>query len=87
MHEDQNTKLLAALKQKPMTAVEIWMELGIARASARVHDLRNQGFNIASTPITVPNRDGDDCRVAQYRLTDQQRTLLPELPGRGVMAA
>ncbi|MCD7096907.1 helix-turn-helix domain-containing protein [Stenotrophomonas sp. MMGLT7] len=86
-HSRQNERLLAALKQRPMTAAEIWRDLGIARASARVHDLRNEGHDIVSTPITVPNRDGEPCRVAQYRLADAQLNLLPQLPGRGVMAA
>ncbi len=86
MPKHQNAKLLEALKQKPMTALQIWQELGIARASARVFDLREAGYAISSTEITVPNRDGDNCRVALYALETVQRNLIPNHPGRGVMA-
>lgn len=86
MSRNQNDQLLAALKVKAMTALEIWQELGIARASARVYDLREQGFDIRSEEISVRNRHGERCRVALYSLA-QQRQLLPLHPGRGVMAA
>jgi hypothetical protein len=87
MSKAQTEKLLAALSRKAMTATEIWQELGIARASARVFDLRDQGHNIKSTEITVRNRDGDPCRVALYSLEAGQMALIPKHPGRGVMAA
>ncbi|HSX65142.1 MAG TPA: helix-turn-helix domain-containing protein [Pseudoxanthomonas sp.] len=87
MPKRQNAKLLEALQRKPMTALEIWQELGIARASARVFDLREEGHDIRSTEITVLNRDNQACRVALYSLGSAQRTLLPTHPGRGVMAA
>ena len=83
----QNARLLDALRSKSMTALEIWQELGIARASARVFDLRDQGHNIKSTEITVRNRHGDPCRVALYSLEAGQMALIPKHPGRGVMAA
>ena len=87
MSARQNDKLLAALRTKSMTALEIWQELGIARASARVYDLREEGYDVRSEEITVRNRDGEPCRVALYSLHSAQRTLLPTHPGRGVMAA
>ena len=43
MSADQNNALLAALKEGPMTAMDALNRLGIARASARVFDLREQG--------------------------------------------
>lgn len=82
MSKSQNEKLLAALACKPMTAGEIWSELGIARASARVFDLRNDGYDVRSTEITVATRNGI-ARVALYSLASVQRTLRPVHPGRG----
>lgn len=62
--------LLDALKRGPMTAADIWLQLGIARASARVYDLRHdlegQGLTITAETITVRNRRGQACRVALY---------------------
>ncbi|PZU17571.1 MAG: hypothetical protein DI589_25915 [Shinella sp.] len=54
----QCDELLAALTKRPMTATEIFLELGIARASARIYDLRQQGHPIHSTEIVVKNRIG-----------------------------
>lgn len=87
MSAKQNEKLLAALRKKPMTALQVWAELGIARASARVFDLRQAGYDVRSTDITVQNRDGNPCRVALYSLASTQCVLIPVEPGRGVMAA
>jgi hypothetical protein len=86
MSKRQNDKLLEALKQRPMTAGEIWKELGIARASARVLDLRREGHDIRSKPITVRTRDGS-ARVALYEMRSGQQLLIPTTPGRGVMVA
>ena len=85
--QKQNAALLDALQRKPMTATEIWQELGIARASARVFDLRTEGHDIRSEAITVRNRHGDTCRVALYRLASAQLRLLPTHPGKGVLHA
>lgn len=85
--ESQNTALLAALANKAMTAAEIWSELGIARASARVFDLREDGYDIRSEEITVRNRHGERCRVALYSLASTQMSLVPIHPGRGVLTA
>ena len=87
MSRRQNDALLAALKNKAMTAGEIWSELGIARASARVFDLRREGWDVRSEQITVRNRDGQPCHVALYSLASKQTLLVPVQPGRGVMLA
>lgn len=87
MRNTQNDKLLDALAKRPMTAGEIWQQLGIARASARVFDLRRDGYDIRSRDIVVNNRDGEPCHVAEYSLASRQRTLIPVAPGRGVLAA
>lgn len=85
MSQKQNDKLLAALRARPMTAMDMLGELGIARGAARVYDLRQAGFDIRSTEITVKNRAGEPCRVALYSLHSPQTHLLPVHPGRGVM--
>lgn len=81
----QSAKLLAALQQRPMTALDCLRDLGIARAAARVFDLRQAGYDIESREVVVTNRDGVDCHVAEYRLRRAQTTMLPAHPGRGVM--
>lgn len=83
----QCIRLLDALRSRPMTALEIWQDLGVARASARVFDLREEGWDVQSTEIAVRNRDGDLCRVALYSLASDQMTLVPVHPGRGVLTA
>lgn len=84
---DQNELLLQALRTGPLTALEILDKLGIARASARVYDLRQAGHDVRSQMITVRNRRGEPCRVALYSLHSAQGQLLPIAPGRGAMAA
>lgn len=87
MSAHQNDLLLSALRKGPLTSMQILDQLGIARGAARVHELRQAGHDIRSTPIEVSNRRGETCRVALYSLHSTQRTLLPEGPGRGVMTA
>lgn len=77
--EKQADALLEALKKGPLTALQILEKLGIARASARVFDLRRDGWDVRSEMITVKNRRGDDCRVARYSLASSQRSLVPAL--------
>lgn len=78
----QSALLLDAISKKPMTAMEILTELGIARASARVYDLRRDGYVIHSTAVVVRNRRGKPCRVARYSAPTAQKLLIPHLPGR-----
>ncbi|MGR4895400.1 helix-turn-helix domain-containing protein [Stenotrophomonas sp. LARHCG68] len=52
------------------------------RASARVHDLRADGHVIHSTRITVHNKFGEPCLVAQYSIPTKQKLLIPLMPGR-----
>lgn len=85
MSNTQNEKLLAALRRRPMTALDIYNDLGIMRASARVYDLRRAGFDVRSRDVSVRNRHGESCRVAEYRLASPQCALIPHQPGRGQM--
>lgn len=83
MSDAQNTKVLEALRQGPMTALDAFQRFGVLRMSARVFDLRQAGYDIRSRQVAVTNRDGQTCRVAQYTLGGAQRSLVPEHPGRG----
>jgi hypothetical protein len=53
---------------KPLTAEIAKNAMGIARLAARVQDLRDQGNVIHTKIITVRNRFGQKCRVAEYSL-------------------
>lgn len=64
----QCAQLLAALRQQPLTSLEILQHHGIYRAGARVFDLRGSGHRIATDIVPVPNRDGKTCHVARYAL-------------------
>lgn len=84
----QNTALLRALRAGPITALQALDRLGISRTAARVWDLRREGWEITSKRISVRNRNGESCQVAQYTLANQQRGVLPApQPGRGRMTA
>lgn len=53
---------------KPITAEIAKNAMGIARLAARIQDLRNQGNVIHTKMVTVHNRFGQKCRVAEYSL-------------------
>lgn len=44
------------------------LELGCFRLSARILDLRTDGYSIATNMETGKNRNGDDVRYARYTL-------------------
>lgn len=77
--DKQCAQLLRALSRRPMTALEILAELGIARAAARVYDLKREGWNIGTEFVQVRNRQGEMCRVARYTLLQAQGSLVPML--------
>ena len=41
---------------------------GIMRLASRISDLRARGYKIEKDTVIVPNRRGQKCRVARYRL-------------------
>lgn len=69
----QCASLLAALRQRPLTSLEVHTALGIYRAGARVFDLRAEGHRIATDIVPVPNRDGKTCHVARYALLPESQ--------------
>lgn len=65
----QKEKILQYLKEHgTITTREAFVNLGVTRLASRIWDLRNDGYNIIREMISVKNRDGEKCTVAQYRL-------------------
>ena len=72
MTDSQCARLLSRLERGPINPMQALVELGIFRLAARINDLRKMGHQIVREMVTVLNRFGEDCRVAQYRLEIQQ---------------
>ncbi len=64
----QTARLLTALKQHPMTTLEVINRLGIIRPASTVNILRGMGYSIETEMIDVRNRWNEKCNVAKYRL-------------------
>lgn len=65
----QNERLLEHLaKGKTIQPMQAWHNLGIYRLGSRIHDLRKSGNKIRRDWVTVYNRWGEECRVAEYKL-------------------
>lgn len=67
--KDQNRLLLDHMTTyKTITAYEAMTNLGIGRLSARVYDLRAEGYDISLTIKTGRNRYGKPVHYGEYRL-------------------
>ena len=66
----QCDRVLEYLKtHKGITPMDAWSKLGVYRLGARIWDLKHkQGIPIAKYMVDVPNRYGETCKVAEYRL-------------------
>lgn len=64
----QEKRLLAELKKRALTKMQMIHDLGILNGGGRIHDLRNEYWNIKKRFINVTNRDGSTSSVAQYYL-------------------
>ena len=53
-----------------ITPLDAMRDLGIMRLAARVHDLRADGYRIASDMVGVENRWGEKTMIARYRLEE-----------------
>jgi hypothetical protein len=69
MKKTQKDRLIKYLAENesinPLTA---WIDLGIYRLSDTIFRLRNEVFNIVTEKLTVKNKFGEDCIVANYKL-------------------
>ena len=67
----QHRRILAALKRRPHTTDD-FRNLGIFQCSARIWGLRELGYQIETTRITVVDRDGfAHPRAALYSLVSE----------------
>lgn len=76
MAKTQSERLLDYLKAheiEGITTLEAFTELGISRLSARIWDLRHEGYLIAGTLVQVKDRFGETARVMRYRLIPVSR--------------
>ena len=62
----QTDAVLERMKDGGITAKEAMDELGVYRLSARIYDLRREGYEIVSAFEDVPTRNGDTARVKRY---------------------
>ena len=64
----QRNRLLDALRVAPVTAIEARSNLDILMPAARVFELRDQGFDIATVWVLQETDQGKPHRVAKYIL-------------------
>lgn len=57
----------------PITSLEAIRRFGVTRLAAVIHALRQDGFEIESVNRSVPDRFGNVCHVAEYRLLKRRR--------------
>ena len=63
----QNTWVYRQLKKgRGLTAKQARNEHGIERLSARIHNLKDEGWDIDTHMVRVENRYGQICHVARY---------------------
>ena len=56
--------------KKGLTPLDMWVKLGIYRASDVIYQLRKDGHDIKTDYVKVKNQFDEDCRVAYYTLED-----------------
>ena len=67
--QSQRERLLGHLKAGlPITAHRALYGYGVARCAARIHDLKQLGYQIERRMVEVATRDGRKTRVAEYWL-------------------
>jgi len=64
----QSQWILKALEQRPLTAIEALEGCGCFRLAARIKDLRQQGHDIQTKSLIMPNGK----IVAQYHLESKR---------------
>lgn len=71
MNETQCKQILDYIvKFGSITPLDAFMDIGCLRLSARIADLRHQGYNINTKLETAENRFGKPVRYARYSLQD-----------------
>lgn len=78
MH-NQTDVVLQQLRGGPITSLDMIRNFGITRLAACILLLREEGFDIRTEIITVKDRWGRDCHVAQYTIKGRKRRRSPRL--------
>lgn len=70
--ESQDTKILKMLRKRPVKGVANWEfpAARILRYSARIDELRKDGYNITATRVRLPN--GRATNVFMYHLVETE---------------
>ena len=55
-----------------ITTLDAIRDLGITRLSAKIYDLKKQGYVIVDEMIKVKNRFGEESHVKKYMLADEK---------------
>jgi hypothetical protein len=55
-----------------ITPLEAMRDIGCYRLSARIYDLKEEGYNIVTETVGVKNRYDEVVHVAQYSLESQE---------------
>ena len=66
--EEMILKHLQKNKKQGITSLEAIYQYGITRLSARICNLRKQGYQIRSKLVPVTARNGHTCYVSRYTL-------------------
>ena len=67
--QSQRERILGHLKEGlPITAHRALYGYSVARLAARIHDLKQLGYQIEKRMVEVPTRAGKTARVAEYFL-------------------
>ena len=65
----QGERVLAHLeKGNTINRLQGWNYLGVLELPARITELRQKGYDIKTTMITVQNRFGEPVRVAEWSM-------------------
>ena len=57
-----------------ISTLEAFNDLGVARLASRIHDLKEQGFNITSETKSTKNRYGEKVHFKVYKLINSEET-------------
>ena len=69
----QDKRVLKYMKQfGSITTLDAFNDLGITRLSAKIYDLKKQGYAIVDEMIKVKNRFGEEGHVKKYMLAEEK---------------
>lgn len=67
--ERQSDRVLEYIQKfGSIMTLDAFRDLGVTRLSARIFELREQGYNLKTTYESRKNRFGETCTYARYKL-------------------